>query len=180
MLIIVYDEHGGMFDHVPPAACDDDRPGFRSLGVRVPAMVACARVPECSVAKLVFDHTSITRTILERFYSDAVPFMGKRVGAAQHLGTVLTLDTPRLAVPAAPDVPDTIGEGFELAPSYEEAAEGQREVMASSQTEALRDVRGEHMTGVAPAPDQAVANDLQLGLAAAAGELNGFRTGRKP
>jgi phospholipase C len=176
MLVVVYDEHGGMFDHVPPAACDDDRSGFRRLGVRVPAIVACAWVPERSVAKLVFDHTSITRTVLQRFYPDAIPLMGKRVGAARHLGALLTQDAHRVSVPAAPDVAATAGEASERTPSYEEATEIQREIEASRQTVALRDVRGEHMTKVAPPPGEAVANDLQLGMAAAAGELKGFRT----
>jgi hypothetical protein len=171
MLILVYDEHGGMFDHVPPPGCEDDRPEFRRLGVRIPAIVVCAWVPERGVTKLVFDHTSIIRTVLERFRTDAIPYMGKRVGAASHLGTLLVLDSPRASVPAAPDVPVTLEKYVELAPSPEERAEIQMQIEASHQIEALRDVSGEHTLSVAPPPDAAVANELQLGLAAAAGEL---------
>ena len=39
MLVITYDEHGGFFDHVPPPTTDDERPDFRQLGFRVPALV---------------------------------------------------------------------------------------------------------------------------------------------
>jgi phospholipase C len=177
MLIVVYDEHGGMFDHVAPPACEDNRTDFRRLGVRVPAIVACPWIPERSVAKLVLDHTSIMRTALARFRADAVHQMGARVSAAQHLGTLLTLDEPRSTVPTAPDVPVTFEEGFEVAPSPEERAEMERQTEASLQTEALRSLPGERLIPEAPPPEQVVVNDLQFGLAAAAGELKSFRSG---
>jgi phospholipase C len=46
----------------------------------------------------VFDHTSIIKTILKRFCADKngkIPNMGARVGAAKHLGELLTEDQPR-------------------------------------------------------------------------------------
>ena len=39
LLIIIYGEHGGFFDHVAPGAAADDLPAFQRYGVRVPALV---------------------------------------------------------------------------------------------------------------------------------------------
>src|SRR5207247_6110256 len=39
LLVITYDEHGGFYDHVAPPAAEDDDPGFRGYGPRVPAIV---------------------------------------------------------------------------------------------------------------------------------------------
>ena len=59
-----------------------------------------------SVSHEVYDHTSIIKTILQRFCRSAdgaLPQMGARVAAASGLGAVLTLAQARatLAVPAA-------------------------------------------------------------------------------
>jgi phospholipase C len=104
LLIIVYDEHGGFYDHVvPPPAADDD-PNFRSYGVRVPALVVSPWVGQSQVSHTVFDHTSITKTILLRFCrrpDGSIPDMGARVKAANHLGELLTETAPRPAIPVS-------------------------------------------------------------------------------
>jgi phospholipase C len=54
------------------------------------------------VAKTVFDHTSIIKTILARFCrkpDGTVPDMGARVRAAEHLGGLLAETTARAAIP---------------------------------------------------------------------------------
>ena len=88
-LFVVYDEHGGIYDHVPPpAACppdgfapdltahDDDPqyaanasfPGaFDHLGVRVPFMVVSPYAKASYVGHQVYDHTSITRFLEAKF-----------------------------------------------------------------------------------------------------------------
>ncbi len=89
LLLITYDEHGGFYDHVPPPAAKDDTPTLRQLGPRVPAIVVSPWVGKQQVAKTVFDHTSIIKTILARFCrkpDGTVPDMGARVRAAEHLG----------------------------------------------------------------------------------------------
>jgi hypothetical protein len=51
-----------------------------------------------SVSKVVYDHTSIIKTILLRFCRDAngqIPDMGQRVQFANHLGDTLTLPKAR-------------------------------------------------------------------------------------
>jgi phospholipase C len=103
LLVITYDEHGGFYDHVPPPAAPDDRENMRRYGPRVPAIVVSPYVEAASVCKLTFDHTSIIRTVLQRFCRDTgsgrLPSMGARVDNAAHLGQLLTLDQPRPSAP---------------------------------------------------------------------------------
>lgn len=104
MLVIIYDEHGGFYDHVPTQAAADDNPNFRTYGVRVPAIIASPWVERGKVSSMVFDHTSIIKTILLRFCKRAdgtIPDMGERVGKANHLGSLLTQGSPRAAPPAS-------------------------------------------------------------------------------
>ena len=91
LLIVVYDEHGGFFDHVAPGVAADDNPAFRRYGARVPAFIVSPNIAPGSVSSTVYDHTSIIKTILLRFASaNGVPDMGARVANAAHLGPLLT------------------------------------------------------------------------------------------
>jgi len=103
MLVITYDEHGGFYDHVPPPAAQDDRPAFRTYGVRVPALVASPWTERASVSNVLYDHTSIIKTILLRFCmkNGQIPDMGARVAHANHLGATLTLPKARPPTPLA-------------------------------------------------------------------------------
>jgi phospholipase C len=98
MLLITYDEHGGFYDHEPPPAPPELDPPFRTYGVRVPAFVVSPFVEPGTVSHTVFDHASIVRTILERFgVEGAVERMAAgapRIGAAEHLGRLLTRTPP--------------------------------------------------------------------------------------
>ena len=98
LFIITYDEHGGFYDHVAPPEARDDDPDFRNYGIRVPAIVVSPLVIPGSVSHTTFDHTSIIKTILLRFCSEAdgsIPNMGARVAKANHLGDLLVLPKPR-------------------------------------------------------------------------------------
>jgi phospholipase C len=114
LLVIVYDEHGGFFDHVPPpAAADDDPATFGRYGVRVPAILVSPWVEPGAVSSTVFDHTSIIKTVLARFCPHALDEIGghvrrvpvgsaprhpgRRVVQANHLGDLLTRPEPRPA-----------------------------------------------------------------------------------
>ena len=104
LLVIVYDEHGGLFDHVEPPTADDDNPKFRQYGVRVPAFVVSPFVERGKLSSAVFDHTSIIKTILLRFCrrpDGSIPDMGARVTNANHLGGLLTLKDARAATPVS-------------------------------------------------------------------------------
>ncbi len=107
LLMIVYDEHGGFYDHVspddftPPGGLPDEDRRFRRYGPRVPAIVVSPWVdpdPK-SHSHTVFDHTSIIKTALLCFCGShaekCIEAMGSRVAQAEHLGELLTMDTPR-------------------------------------------------------------------------------------
>lgn len=104
LLVITYDEHGGMFDHVQPPPAEDDSPSFRRYGVRVPAFVVSPFVERGKASSMLFDHTSIIKTILLKFCrkpDGSIPNMGARVTNANHLGHLLTLADARPATPVS-------------------------------------------------------------------------------
>jgi phospholipase C len=95
VLVIVYDEHGGFYDHVAPPSVED-RSGYSTLGIRVPALVVGPRVKKFACHE-TFEHTSLIATILRRFASNpdhAIAAMPERVQQAPHLGVLLE-DGPR-------------------------------------------------------------------------------------
>ncbi|MES2742183.1 MAG: alkaline phosphatase family protein [Pseudomonadota bacterium] len=105
MFIVTYDQHGGFYDHVAPGAASDNDPGFQRYGVRVPALVISPWTAPAAASHVVYDHTSIIKTILLRFCRGAdgdIPDMGKRVAAAAHLGGLLSEAAPRAAPPPPP------------------------------------------------------------------------------
>jgi phospholipase C len=85
-LLVVYDEHGGIYDHVVPPACTPDKfPSsasdtgtgvpfaFDRLGVRVPAILISPWIPRGTVVNRTFDHASIPATITKFFLGDYSP-----------------------------------------------------------------------------------------------------------
>jgi phospholipase C len=101
LIVFLYDEHGGFFDHVAPAPSGDPRP-FDHFGVRVPAIVVSAWTPP-AIDTVEHDHTSLLRTILDRF----APGEGltPRVERATNLEHLLSLPAPRRDVDRI-DIPD--------------------------------------------------------------------------
>jgi phospholipase C len=93
-LLIVYDEHGGIYDHVVPPACEPDgfvaqpkdtetgRPfAFDRLGVRVPAILVSPWINKGTVVsplnadgsiseERIFEHASIPATVTKFFLGD--------------------------------------------------------------------------------------------------------------
>jgi phospholipase C len=75
LFVLLYDEHGGFYDHVPPpAALVPDAtsaaiPHFRfdRLGLRVPAILVSPWVGESVADHTVYDHTSLPATIKKMF-----------------------------------------------------------------------------------------------------------------
>jgi phospholipase C len=79
-LLVVYDEHGGIYDHVPPPSCTPDgfvaTPAdtgtldpfhFDRLGVRVPAVLISPWVPKGAVINDQFEHAAIPKTVTDFF-----------------------------------------------------------------------------------------------------------------
>ena len=111
-LLIVYDEHGGIFDHVPPPACladgfvaqpkDTGTPDpflFDRLGVRVPAILVSPWVKAGSVIggpgddKEVFEHASIPATVTDFFVGEYPARSVREIAANTFLGH---LDLPAM------------------------------------------------------------------------------------
>jgi phospholipase C len=114
LLLIVFDEHGGCYDHVcPPTTISPDnvvippdQPGgtgfqFDRLGVRVPAIVVSAYTPQETILNTVFDHTSALSTVVNRFTLPAGK-LGKRQEKATDLSEAVTLSNPRQDFPPIP------------------------------------------------------------------------------
>lgn len=107
LLVIIFDEHGGTYDHVPPApACDSpdgiiipaDMHGgsgfdFKRYGVRVPAVLVSPLIEPGTVCNTVFDHTSILRTVANRWLGKDV-HLTERDKHASDVSEVLTLSKP--------------------------------------------------------------------------------------
>jgi phospholipase C len=75
LLVLLYDEHGGFYDHVPPPAAappDGASAGnvtfrFDRLGVRVPALLVSPWVGKGRVDHRIYDHTSLLATLRTLF-----------------------------------------------------------------------------------------------------------------
>ena len=105
VLLIVYDEHGGLYDHVPPEKCvspdglrcQSPAFDFTRLGVRVPAVIVSPYIaPRTIVHGLTFDHTSILATAMKLFVPNAWPseVLGQRAQIAKTFDVVLDLNAP--------------------------------------------------------------------------------------
>jgi phospholipase C len=109
LLMVVFDEHGGTYDHVPPPAASPPDPAgpagqmgftFNRLGVRLPAIAISPWISERTVVNDVHHHTSVIRTMRER-WNLGKPLTG-RDATAPDLAPLLTRDKPR----APEDWPD--------------------------------------------------------------------------
>lgn len=135
LFVVVYDEHGGFYDHVSPQQWtpEDDRAEFKRYGVRVPAFIVSpwAKRGGCigSADGAIFDHTSVLNTILRRFSADAggnIPQVSARVTAARDLSYMLTETSARTDFTPAPGLPFEISweDRFEM---LETVSDGVRE-----------------------------------------------------
>jgi len=113
LFVLLYDEHGGFYDHVttpatvPPDA-HTEKFTFDTLGVRVPAILISPWV-EASVLKTVFDHSSLLKYVTDKWSLGA---LGNRTAQAATFADALTRfssarkDCPEsIEVPGAPENP---------------------------------------------------------------------------
>jgi phospholipase C len=108
-ILVVYDEHGGIYDHVPPPACTPDSPyvaqpaatgtpdpfHFDRLGVRVPAILISPWVKRGTVINDVFEHASIPATATEFFIGNYAGARSPREIAANTFLNALSLPAMR-------------------------------------------------------------------------------------
>jgi phospholipase C len=109
LLMVVFDEHGGTYDHVPPPPATPPDPkapegqmGFKfdRLGVRLPAIAISPWIEERTVVNDVHHHTSVIRTMRERW--DLGDSLTARDANAPDLAPLLSREQPR----APEDWPD--------------------------------------------------------------------------
>jgi phospholipase C len=115
VLLIIYDEHGGIFDHVSPIRLPSPDNissiappfDFTLSGVRVPAVTISPYIRPRTICSTVFDHTSVIATALKLFTPANWPSnnLFARAEAANTVDTILDLnmapdDTwPKFAAP---------------------------------------------------------------------------------
>ena len=106
LLVIVYDEHGGFYDHVKPGCAIPPGDGiperqvtrnalgfdFTQYGVRVPAVIVSPLIPKGTVDHTLYDHSSILAT-LERLLG--MNPLTNRDASAKDLRHLLTNPAPR-------------------------------------------------------------------------------------
>jgi len=112
-VLIVYEEHGGIYDHVPPPQCTPDGYvasaeatgtgaafAFDRLGVRVPAVLISPWISrgtivpgaEDPVNGKIFEHASIPATVTECFLNEDA----KRTVREEKANTFLSLLTDNI------------------------------------------------------------------------------------
>ncbi len=95
LLVVVYDEHGGFYDHVdPPSTIAPDGQtatwSFNQLGVRVPALLISPRCKQ-RVEHTQFDHTSVLRYLQEKWDLGS---LGQRASQANSIGCAVSANEP--------------------------------------------------------------------------------------
>jgi phospholipase C len=108
-MFLTYDEHGGLYDHVPPpVACAPDKiapilgpadttqAGFDRYGVRVPMTVISPYARPAFVSHVVHDHTSVTRFIETRF---SLPALSARDANADPMLEFFDFSNPAFMTP---------------------------------------------------------------------------------
>jgi phospholipase C len=104
LLIVLYDEHGGTYDHAtPPAATPPDgnttQFAFNRYGLRVPALLISPFIAKGTINHGTFDHTSIPATLKQIFGLPS--FLTQRDATAQTFSDVASLDAARTDAPSS-------------------------------------------------------------------------------
>ena len=116
LLIYIYDEHGGYYDHVPPPAAippdniaprlqpGDPPGGYDMYGPRVPAIVVSPYAKPQGVTDVVHDHTSVLATIEAKWN---LPALTNRDANAETVMDFLGLDAAQVKRDPITKPPDT-------------------------------------------------------------------------
>jgi phospholipase C len=91
LFIVAYDEHGSFYDHVAPpqVGAEEERPEFRQLGFRVPALVIGPYIKKNHVSHVQYDHVSFLSTVTRRF---GLTPLNQRVVKANDVRDCIDLD----------------------------------------------------------------------------------------
>jgi phospholipase C len=154
VLLVLFDEHGGFYDHVaPPAAVN---PGdtitqayvrnnfqFDQLGVRVPALVISPYIRRGTIDHTDYDHTSMPATV-ERLFG--MKPLTERDKAANDLLHMFTLSQPRQDTPTQLREPAVNPHPLDCADESQDALMIRRsELRMAQRTGVFREHRAEMM-----------------------------------
>ncbi len=112
LLVVLYDEHGGFYDHVPPPGEVPNPDGkvsldppfdFTRLGVRVPAILISPWVEKGRVDSTLYEHASIPATLRSLF--NLPEALTARDQAANTFEKNLSLSSPRSDTPTQLPIP---------------------------------------------------------------------------
>ncbi|SIQ68754.1 MULTISPECIES: alkaline phosphatase family protein [Acidiphilium] len=109
LLVVLYDEHGGFYDHVvPPATVPPDEHtehfAFDLLGFRVPAIFVSPML-DPGVISTEFDHTSLLK-MASRIWPGVKPLGRRAEQANDPIASMTWRTTPRRDLPEAGVAPD--------------------------------------------------------------------------
>jgi phospholipase C len=111
LLVVLYDEHGGFYDHVSPPTCvapDEDVDSgfeFTRLGVRVPAVLISPWL-EPQILHDDFDHTSLLKFAIDLW--ELGPLGARTASANSFASSWKTTAVPRTETPASIPEPDAL------------------------------------------------------------------------
>jgi phospholipase C len=100
MLVIIWDEHGGFYDHAAPPAAPSPGdaaqfPGanqngftFTQYGPRVPAVVISPLIPQETVDHTIYDHTSPLATLERLFNIQPLTQRDRNAAGLRHLASL--------------------------------------------------------------------------------------------
>ncbi|MDA8382369.1 MAG: hypothetical protein M0037_04760 [Betaproteobacteria bacterium] len=140
LFLILYDEHGGIYDHVPPPAAvspDDlhqDGFAFDRYGVRIPAVIVSPWVPAGSIvhrpagSPYPYDHTAVIATLREIYGLSGN--LTQRDAAAPHFLHALSLDRPTNDGPASIPLPMVNPSDIELQAAHASRPNAHQQALA--------------------------------------------------
>ena len=110
VMAVMYDEHGGIYDHEPPERCESPDGivcasppfDFRLLGPRVPAVIISPYIQPRTIDSTLYDHTSVIATAMKLFAPQLWPsdVLGRRAQMANTFDKLLDLSaSPRVDTP---------------------------------------------------------------------------------
>ena len=136
LLVVLYDEHGGFYDHVPPPTGVPSPDGlvstepafdFTRLGPRTPALLISPWLPRM-VDSSVYEHSSLLATVKKLFnLPDFLTQRDRNANSFEHLfeGARFRQDTPERLVPLpVPKVGPDTHMGHLLDPVQKEVMQG--------------------------------------------------------
>ena len=123
LLIVIWDEHGGFYDHVAPPA--GIAPGdatlhgsmnrfgfdFKQYGVRVPAVIVSPLIPKGTIDHRLYDHTSVLQTLHGLFLTEPMTNRDRNANSLEPL--LLILNAARTDTPET--LPDPAVSNLQLA-----------------------------------------------------------------